>query len=130
MHKLHELKETLCRELEEYSNKGKLSAGDLEIVYKLSCIIKNLGKIIKMHEEGEYSEMSDYGYESRGGNRGGGNRGGGYSREYSMAQRRDSRGRYSNDGMMIRELRELMEDAPDERTRQEFQKFISKMESM
>ena len=28
------------------------------------------------------------------------------------------------------DLRELMEDAPDDRTRQEFQKFINKVESM
>ena len=31
---------------------------------------------------------------------------------------------------MISELRGLMEDAPDERTRQEFQRLISKMENM
>ena len=51
--------------------------------------------------------------------------------------RRDSMGRYSreqgysmaNDGMIM-ELRELMQDAPDERTRMEFQKFIRKIEQM
>lgn len=31
---------------------------------------------------------------------------------------------------MMDELRELMQNAPDDRTRQEFQKFINKMESM
>ena len=30
----------------------------------------------------------------------------------------------------VHELRELMEDAPDDRTRQEFQKFITKIEQM
>ena len=40
-----------------------------------------------------------------------------------------SRG-YSRDENMIAELRELMAEAPDEKTRMEFQKFISKMESM
>ena len=49
---------------------------------------------------------------------------------------RDSRGRYSSergysrDENMIMELRELMQDAPDERTRMEFQKFIQKIEQM
>ena len=65
--------------------------------------------------------------------------------DYSMARgrgsnaRRDSRGRYASeyrdrDGYsghdMIAELRELMEDAPDEQTRSEFEKFIRKMEHM
>ena len=90
---------------------------------------------------GGYSNRMSY---TRGGN--------GYSNErmmdrnYSMARggrgrgsnaRRDSMGRYSNeynDGYsghdMIMELRELMEDAPDERTKSEFEKFIRKMEHM
>ena len=37
---------------------------------------------------------------------------------------------YSRDGGLVEELRELMQEAPDDRTRQEFQKFITKMESM
>ena len=62
-----------------------------------------------------------------------------YSRENRMSYargdgRRDSRGRYSRDysydESMIEELRELMEDAPDEKTKMEFKKFIRKMESM
>ena len=56
--------------------------------------------------------------------------------------RRDSNGRYMSDGYserysqgysrnseMVSELKNLMEDAPDEQTRMEFQKFISKIES-
>lgn len=42
-------------------------------------------------------------------------------------------GRYSRnsyDDGMISELRSLMEDAPDEKTRREFQNFIQKIESM
>ena len=31
---------------------------------------------------------------------------------------------------MVMELREMMEEAPDERTRMEFDKFIRKMEQM
>ena len=45
-------------------------------------------------------------------------KGGRYSRDYSY------------DESMIEELRELMEDAPDEKTKMEFKKFIRKMESM
>ena len=39
-------------------------------------------------------------------------------------------GRYSSNDGMISDLRDLMEDAPDEKTRMEFDKFIRKMESM
>ena len=146
MEELMKLKETLCNELEEYSRKGKMSAGDLEVVDKLTHTIKNLDKIIENYDE--YS----------------GAMGGDYSRRYSMARdgrgrgrnaNRDSRGRYSSRGGypnemdgysnermngysregysghdMVMELRELMEDAPDERTRMEFEKFIRKMEMM
>ena len=37
---------------------------------------------------------------------------------------------YSRNGGMVEELRELMQDAPDERTRQEFKRFIEKIETM
>ena len=152
MEELYKLKETLCAELEEYAKKGKMSAGDLEIVDKLSHSIKNIDKIIEKYDESEYSGAMGYsnrmnygrgGYSNeRGGRDGYSNERGGYSneRDYSMARgrgsnaRRDSRGRYSGEGYsghdMVMELRELMEDAPDERTRMEFEKFIRKMEQM
>lgn len=157
MHELYELKETLCEELKEYASKGKMSAGDLEVVDKLSHTIKNLDKIIETYEEEGYSEGSYRSY-ARGGNRGGnrqsnrgsyerGGRGGSYEGRYegsyegggsyeSYARgrgrnaRRDSMGRYSRADDMVMELRELMEDAPDERTRMEFERFIKKVEQM
>ena len=124
-----ELKETLCKELEEYGRKGKMNAGDLDVIDKLSHTIKNLDKIIENYD-GEYSNR---GYSMRGGNY---NVRGEYSNRYddgrySMARKRDAMGRYSShNDMMIQELRELMEDAPDERTRHEFEQFIKKMEMM
>lgn len=151
MEELYKLKETLCNELEEYSKKGKMSAGDLDIVDKLSHAIKNIDKIIEKYDESEYSGAMGYsnrtsygrgGYSNERGGRGGySNERGGYSNnDYSMARgrgsnaRRDSRGRYSGEGYsghdMVMELRDLMEDAPDERTRMEFEKFIRKMEQM
>ena len=151
MEELYKLKETLCNELEEYSKKGKMSAGDLEIVNKLSETIKNIDKIIEKYDESEYSGAGGYsnrmsygrgGYSNERGGRGGySNERGGYSNnDYSMARgrgsnaRRDSRGRYSGEGYsghdMVMELREMMEEAPDERTRMEFDKFIRKMEQM
>lgn len=136
MHKIYELKDKLCEELEEYGDK-KLDAGSLEVIDKLAHTVKNLDKIIEKYEDEDYSSAYDDGmaggsYE-RGGNR--------YGSRYAMARgdgrgrgrnaRRDSMGRYSSDNrMMVDELRELMNDAPDERTRMEFKRFIEKMEQM
>lgn len=128
MHELYELKDKLMDELEEYASKD-MNAGTLEVVDKLTHTIKNLCKIIEEYEySGMYDGVSYADRDSRGG------RGRNYSREsnrgrYAMA-RRDSRGRYSSTGSLVDELRELMEEAPDQRTRQEFEHFIKKMETM
>ena len=87
---MHELKEKLCDELEEIANKGELGAGDLEIIHKLTDTIKNLDKI-GMLEDG-YSQAGDWEIEGRS-----------YNRGSSYARRkRDSMGRYSRDGRMMR----------------------------
>ena len=41
-----QLRDTLCRELDEIAEKGELSAGDLETVDKLTHTMKNLDKIM------------------------------------------------------------------------------------
>ena len=87
---MHELKEKLCDELEEIANKGELGAGDLEIIHKLTDTIKNLDKI-GMLEDG-YSQAGDWEIEGRA-----------YNHGSSYARRkRDSMGRYSRDGRMMR----------------------------
>lgn len=133
MHELYELKDKLCEELKEYGNK-EMSKTNLEVIEKLSSAVKNLGKIIeKYDEEEEYSSMNGGSY--RGSYEGRSNRGGrgsyeGRSYRGSYARRRDAMGRYSRDAEMVAELRELMEDAPDDKTRQEFQRFISRLEQI
>lgn len=133
---LHELCETLSREIGEANDKirsagGKLSAGDLDYIDKLTHALKSVKATIKMMEEEGYSGNYPY----WGGSYADHNsyRGGSYAGRRNA--RRDSMGRYSGngysrDGGMVEELRGLMEDAPDERTRQEFQRFITKIESM
>lgn len=130
-------------ELEDYGKKGEMSAGTLEIVDKLAHAIKNLDKIIENYDE-EYSGAYEGGsYEQGGSYRrgtssdGGSYRGGSY-RSYARGRRnarRDSMGRYSGEGYsrhgdMVDELRDLMEDAPDEKTRMEVQKLVKKLEQM
>ena len=44
MKAMHELKEMLCRELDEIAKQGELNAGGLETVHKLTDTIKNIDK--------------------------------------------------------------------------------------
>lgn len=111
MHELYNLKDMLIKELEEYGSKGELSGGSLEVVDKLTHTIKNLDKIIECNED-DYSR----GYDMRHGS---------YARRSNGRYSR----RYSRDGGIVDELREMMESAPDDRTRSELEKFIRKMEN-
>ena len=111
MHYMHDLKDLLCAELEDFAEKGKksgkMSMGDLETVHKLTDTVKNILKIDMLEEESGYSEDGHYMGEGRiyGTSYDDGmHREGGYSyargRRYA---RRDSMGRYSrDDGMMYR----------------------------
>lgn len=130
MHELHELKEKLCQELEEYNSK-EMTAGSLEVIDKLAHTIKNLGKIIEMYEESEgYSSRGGMPYEGGYGGRSYARGRGGRGRTGANQYGPYVRGGYSRNDGMIAELRELMMEAPDERSKKEFQRFISKMESM
>lgn len=135
MHGVYELKEMLCKELEEYGSKGELSAGTLDIVDKLAHTIKNLDKIIEVYEEEDSSYYGGDSYENRSMPYGRSYRGMSYARGRGRNARRDSMGRYSRDGYsrtgdIAEQLRGLMDDAPDEKTRQEIHKLVMKMEQM
>lgn len=130
MHELYELKEMLMKELKEYGGGGDLSAGSLDIVDKLAHAIKNLCKVIEACEEDEGHSNRYYPMAYEGEYRRGSYRDGSY-------RRRDSMGRYARDGYsreysrdMADRLRGMMQDAPDERTRNELQKMIGKIEDM
>lgn len=142
MHELNELKEMLCNELEEYGRKGNLSSGTLDVVDKLAHAVKNLDKIIEKEEGGSY-EYRDGSYRGNGSYRGGSSYNESYDGSYRRGRgpnaRRDSMGRYADNEYsrgysrgkeMISELRDLMEEAPDEHTRMEFEKFIKRVEKM
>lgn len=70
----------LCKEIDEIVGKGKLTAGDLDTLHKLSDTVKNFLKIEML--EGESDGYSERGY-SRG--------------DEMYSERRDSMGRYSRD---------------------------------
>lgn len=134
MQKMEELRDMLCEELEKITKKGELSAGSLDVVDKLTHSIKSIDTIIAMEESG-YSKES---------NRGGR---GGYSHNYMYedggSYTRGGRGgrggrtganQYGSydDGseMIVRELKDLMNDAPNEHIKMELKKTIQKMEQM
>lgn len=132
MHKLYDLKEMLCEELEKYAGKDKLDAGGLSVIDTLAHAIKNIDKIIEASEEEGYSGRYDGGSYRDGGS---------YARGRGGNVRRDSMGRYSRryyngDGYsraaedMAEQLRNLMQDAPDEQTRKDIQRLVTKIEGM
>ena len=139
MHYMHDLKDLLCAELEDYAENGKrsgkMSKADIEVIDTVLNSVKNIYKIDKYKEEMEgYSEDGHYMGEGRiyGTSYDDGmHREGGYS--YARGRRyakRDSMGRYSrDDGMryhggmrggysrddgkhyMMEQLEEMMEEA-------------------
>ena len=146
MHELYELKEMLCKELEEYGRKGDLSAGSLEIVDKLAHALKNLDKIIETKEEESGEEYSGAMYRRGGSYRyddgmmtGGSYRGGSYARGRGSNARRDSMGRYSSRGgysraegdmaEIVEELKGMMDSLPEEK-RHEVERFVEKVDRM
>lgn len=141
MRYLEELKDMLCKELEEFAEKGELSAGALETVHKLTDTIKNIDKIEMYKDIGGYSEddgyimRSNYDRENSYANRGKHYVRGHYSRDgggdYSM--RRDRDGRYSRDDgkhHMIERLEEMMDQADSEKEREAIRHCISKIENI
>lgn len=69
---MYDLKDMLCKELDELAKKRDITPSSLEMIHKLTDTIKNIDKILMLEDEED-------GYSERG-------------------RRRDSTGRYSRDG--------------------------------
>ena len=124
MDKLYELKDKLMKELEDYSQNSKFSKEDVESIKYMASAVDHLCNI--MEDEEGYSGRYPY-------------MGGVYSdgrmdgRSSRRSYKRDSMGRYSrgysrND--LADKMRELMDEAPDDRTRQEIQRMVDKLENV
>jgi hypothetical protein len=100
---------------------GGMSDGDLDTLDKLTHTLASVKKIMAfMEDEDGYS-----GYD-----------GGSYRNSYrnSYMRKRDSMGRYSGErgysrNALADKMRDLMMDAPDDRTRQEIQRMVEKLEA-
>lgn len=144
-------------ELEKKAAKGSMTVPEIQYADTLAHLKKNLLKSEEMMAEmdGEYSGNMGGSY-ARGGrqggssNRGGSYRGNSYRGSYeggSYARgdgrgrgsnaRRDSMGRYSSEQgysrdaeEMAEQIRDLMEQAPDEMIRRDIEKLLRKVEQM
>ena len=130
----YDLKKKLCKELEEIADKRELSAGDLEVIDKLTHSIKSIVTIMAMDDSG-YS----------------------YNDGYSGTRRRDSMGRYADgaqdDGYsgrrysdggysgrrysrdegkshMVQQFEKLMDDASSQEEREVLQSAINRLKNM
>lgn len=126
MEYMYELKEKLCRELEEVARKPEMGAGDLELIHKLTDTIKNIDKIDALEDDG-YSRDGDWEMEGRGR----------YNRGSSYARRRDSRGRYTSDRRysrddakthMIEQMEQMMNGTQNEREREIIKRAMEQLE--
>ena len=90
MEYIEKIKKMLCKELDEYAMKSKLSMADIDVIHKLTDTVKNLDKIEMLEGDDGYSET--YPYYMGGSSYAGRGRG--------RNARRDRMGRYSSeDGM-------------------------------
>ncbi len=134
MHIYEEVKDMLCDELEKIAQKGELTAGSLDIVDKLTHSIKSLETIIAMQD---YTDDHSNGYDDGNSNR---YYDGRYYPRYSYRRGRDSMGRYTSRGgrysraeaheEIVKELRDIMDDAQDESVKNEIKKAVKKIEEM
>ena len=120
---MYDLRDMLCKELDELARKGELGAGDLEIAHKLTATIKNIDKIDMMESDG-YSGGGDWEADMRGT----------YGRGSSYARRGSHyvRGHYSrSDGVehLRTQLNDMMRETDDERVREALRRAVSLMEN-
>lgn len=127
MHELMELKEKLIKELEDYSQNGKFSKEDVEVIKYMASAVDHLCNIVE--GEDEYSRRGGY---ERGGNtpyRTYDDRGS-YARGRGRNARRDSMGRYSRaEGVeeLVNTVRDMMQELP-QNLQMDAQRFVQKLE--
>ena len=124
MKAMYDLRDMLCKELDEIARKGELGAGDLDI-----------DKIEMMEGEG-YSRDGDY--SQRRYSRDGDHSQRGYSRDrygggssYARRGTHYVRGHYSRDGAkddMKRQLQEMLDNADDDTIRNAIQRCMDAVE--
>ena len=117
---IYDLKESLHKELKKLAEKGEMSVQSVDLMQKISSTLKNLYKICKIEEE----EDEGYGYSGRSPMYSGRNSSGRRGGSYTMA------GRYSGSDDFINRLEEVMYNSPDDRTRQDIERIMTRVRGM
>ena len=152
MHKLHDLRDMLMRELDECTKKGEISPNSLDVIDKLTHSVKSIDTILAMEEydDGEYKarRRDSRGRYMDGYNDGGYNRGYNrdqygedYNRGYNRGYNRDEYGRdqygeynrrrYSRDEAqheLMENLRQMEMNAGNEEQKKMIRRWISQAE--
>lgn len=140
MRAMYELKDRLCKELEEISQQKDITESSLDIIDKLTHSIKSLETILAMKESGRYNSRDSYNSRDN------------YSNEtyvdhngrsmistmgdYSERRGRDAMGRYtSRDGYsghgnheeLKHELENIYQYTKDEQSRNMIQKWLKEL---
>ena len=120
MEALYELRDMLCDQLAEYGERGELTNATLEKIDTLAHALKNVDKVIDCRE-GE----ADKSWNARSRSK----------RSYSMRSGTSKKRRMNHDEDVDREdlidrMYSMMDDMPDEKSKEEMQKLVSRMESM
>lgn len=112
MKNMNKIKEMLCKEVDKIAEKGEINMQALDNLYKLTDVIKNVGKIEMLENEGEDDEYSERRYGRGGYSRGNWEARGHYGGEhayndgdssYANRGRHYVRGHYSRDGGYARD---------------------------
>lgn len=130
---MHKLIEYIDDTMQEYEDKvargGDLSSKDVECLKDLAKTKMAILTNEAMEEDSRYSHDSSRTHHYDGGIS--------YARGRGRNARRDAMGRYSSDYSydnakddMMRELREIVQKAPDETTKRKVEKFIEEMQSV
>lgn len=122
MHKMMEIRDMLCDELEKFAEHGEMNASALEMVDKLTHSIKSIDTILAMNgysEDGRsYERGNSRRYDGGGYERGNSRRSGRSYRGYSMADHKEK---------VIEQLEDMIQDA-DAGTKAAIKKAIHSLE--
>lgn len=122
MNAMYDIRDMLCKELDEIARKGEMSVGDLEVVHKLTDTIKNIDKI-EMLEDSGYSRGGDWSADIRGTY--------GRGSSYADRSRHYVRGHYSRADArehMRAHIEDMMRTADDDRVRDALRRALDAME--
>lgn len=126
-----DIKQMLCKELKNIAEEGKLTAGNLDAIDKITHSIKSLVTIMAMEEGGYSQEGNSNGYSGRRDSMGRYADNGNSYRSYDDGNY--SCRRYSRDegkSQMVSQLEDLMQQAQSQQEREVMQQALSRLRNM